>query len=265
MSVPTEIIPDIDPAHLPALPRSNSKPKGILKHAPEPRGSVGHSLQWDEENLALTEIQKDSLMKITEPKTPYVRYNAETDTVEGGASAFSFKFPISISTDTGPTPIRHHPQCRPLQQVQTFPAPVHLPDALLSRATGDLALSRAGLAATILAAALALICLMKRGGESVLMGESQATRLNLAKKWTKRVGPIMIRSPDLLIDLVLAAAKHAAFVRARGRHYSNEAEAMKMAARLLREEEDDEGNEDDAVDEVPPVPPLPPSVNGVTH
>ena len=24
-------------------------------------------------------------MKITEPKTPYVRYNAETDTVESGA------------------------------------------------------------------------------------------------------------------------------------------------------------------------------------
>lgn len=23
-------------------------------------------------------------MKITEPKTPYVRYNAETDTIEGG-------------------------------------------------------------------------------------------------------------------------------------------------------------------------------------
>ena len=43
------------------------------------------SLQWDEENLALTEAQKDSHMKITEPKTPYVRYNAETDTVEGGA------------------------------------------------------------------------------------------------------------------------------------------------------------------------------------
>ena len=42
------------------------------------------SLQWDEENLALTEAQKDSQMKITEPKTPYVRYNAETDTIEGG-------------------------------------------------------------------------------------------------------------------------------------------------------------------------------------
>ena len=46
------------------------------------------SLQWDEENLALTESQKDSQMKITEPKTPYVRYNAETDTVEGGACPF---------------------------------------------------------------------------------------------------------------------------------------------------------------------------------
>jgi protein phosphatase inhibitor 2 len=43
------------------------------------------SLQWDEENLALTEIQKDSLMKISEPKTPYVRYNAETDEIEGGS------------------------------------------------------------------------------------------------------------------------------------------------------------------------------------
>jgi protein phosphatase inhibitor 2 len=40
------------------------------------------SLQWDEENLAATEVQKDSLMKITEPKTPFVRYNAELDVVE---------------------------------------------------------------------------------------------------------------------------------------------------------------------------------------
>lgn len=48
------------------------------------------SLQWDEENLALTEIQKDSLMKITEPKTPFVRYNVETDTVEGGLCSFVY-------------------------------------------------------------------------------------------------------------------------------------------------------------------------------
>ncbi|KZP06723.1 hypothetical protein FIBSPDRAFT_804601 [Athelia psychrophila] len=82
----TEIIQD--PEHLPPLRRSSSqpKPKGILKNAP-PTGHQ-YSLQWDEANLALTEIQKDSLMKITEPKTPYVRYNAETDEVEGDIPNF---------------------------------------------------------------------------------------------------------------------------------------------------------------------------------
>lgn len=59
------------------------------------------SLQWDEENLALTEAQKDSQMKITEPKTPYVRYNAETDTVESG------KLP-PITLPTSRLPIHSH-------------------------------------------------------------------------------------------------------------------------------------------------------------
>jgi hypothetical protein len=47
-------------------------------------GGPRSSLQWDEANIALTELQKDSQMKITEPKTPYVRYNPELDEVEGG-------------------------------------------------------------------------------------------------------------------------------------------------------------------------------------
>ncbi len=53
---------------------------------------VQYRLQWDEANLAATEIEKDSLMKITEPKTPYVRYNAELDQVEnmGGKSPFHY-------------------------------------------------------------------------------------------------------------------------------------------------------------------------------
>lgn len=40
-----------------------------------------YRLRWDEANLELTEAQKDSTMKISEPKTPYVRYNSETDQV----------------------------------------------------------------------------------------------------------------------------------------------------------------------------------------
>ena len=54
------------------------------------------NLHWDEANLALTEIQKDSLMKITEPKTPYVRYNPETDEIEGGQA---LSFLLNISAD----------------------------------------------------------------------------------------------------------------------------------------------------------------------
>ncbi|KAH9168190.1 hypothetical protein EDB89DRAFT_1855782, partial [Lactarius sanguifluus] len=54
-------------------------------------------LQWDEANLALTELQKDSQMKITEPKTPYVRYNAELDEVEGGACPQPTRFPAHVA------------------------------------------------------------------------------------------------------------------------------------------------------------------------
>lgn len=37
-----------------------------------------------------------------------------------------------------------------------------------------------------------------------------------------------VNTPDHLYFFFVAAAKHAAFVKARGRHYSNEAEAMKV-------------------------------------
>ncbi|KAI8881398.1 hypothetical protein K501DRAFT_223058 [Backusella circina FSU 941] len=61
-------------------PNLNAKPKkGILKHnkvTGEPT-----RLRWDEANLEITEAQKDSTMKVDEPKTPYVRYNPETDEV----------------------------------------------------------------------------------------------------------------------------------------------------------------------------------------
>lgn len=39
------------------------------------------SLKWDEDNLMLTEQQKDSTMKVDEPKTPYIRYDAQNDQV----------------------------------------------------------------------------------------------------------------------------------------------------------------------------------------
>lgn len=59
-----------------------------------------------------------------------------------------------------------------------------------------------------------------------------------------------------------AAAKHAAFVRARGRHYSNEAEAMKRAAKMA-EDEDEDASEADAPAPADGAKDV--AVNGVTH
>lgn len=63
--------------------RSNSssssvKPRGILKNT---SGQKNGGVVWDEENLAVNELAKDSTMKIDEPKTPWVNYNPETDEV----------------------------------------------------------------------------------------------------------------------------------------------------------------------------------------
>jgi len=75
-----------------------------------------------------------------------------------------------------------------------------------------------------------------------------------------------------------AQAKHEAFIIARGRHYSNEAEAMKLAQQLIADEDEDGEGSPESMDvdehtgehaprtgtrKVPPVPPLPSNVNGV--
>jgi hypothetical protein len=45
-------------------------------------------LTWDEENLAAAETERGTLMKIDEPKTPFVRYQPELENEDGGASPF---------------------------------------------------------------------------------------------------------------------------------------------------------------------------------
>ncbi|CAG8556071.1 11041_t:CDS:2 [Acaulospora morrowiae] len=57
-----------------------NKPKGILKQ-PSVNFQQRNKLKWDEDNIQLTEVQKSSTMKITEPKTPYIHYNQETDEI----------------------------------------------------------------------------------------------------------------------------------------------------------------------------------------
>ncbi|WVQ79489.1 hypothetical protein IAT38_001588 [Cryptococcus sp. DSM 104549] len=99
---PRQDATEVDPAVSPSVTPSAARPaptRGILKNAsrrpsalgPDEEGAEGilvdgervpgEHLQWDEANIALTEIQKDSLMKIDEPKTPFVRYDAVNDQV----------------------------------------------------------------------------------------------------------------------------------------------------------------------------------------
>ncbi|KAF8982802.1 hypothetical protein BGZ46_000592 [Entomortierella lignicola] len=74
------------PRHSPILGSSEDHPevKGILKKPMNPGQQPEENtprLKWDEENLLITEAQKDSTMKIDEPKTPFVHYNFELDKV----------------------------------------------------------------------------------------------------------------------------------------------------------------------------------------
>ncbi|KAJ2854867.1 hypothetical protein GGI22_004341 [Coemansia erecta] len=63
---------------LPQSVHSDFQPKGILKKSSDFSDKAAH-LRWDEDNLRITEAQKDAKMKVDEPKTPYIRYNPDLD------------------------------------------------------------------------------------------------------------------------------------------------------------------------------------------
>jgi len=237
----------------PPLPRSasNPKPKGILKNTPQQTGAATHSLQWDEENIALTEIQKDSLMKITEPKTPYVRYNAELDEVEGDIPNFDLN--SSAPNSAGPI--------SPMVPTFVSSATPVSPGETSEPSSRRTSLSDTGRPST--------------SNRSSSGASSRSTSFNLpdeARRGIREINADGSAGEEVEFDEEMdeeTAAKHAEFVRARGRHYSNEAEAMKRAAKLIEDEDDDStGPIDDAsMDEsiedtnIPPVP----KINGVGH
>ncbi|KAG8900906.1 hypothetical protein FRB99_005675 [Tulasnella sp. 403] len=214
------------------------KPKGILKNAPPPPNSISvNHLTWDEENLAATEIGKDSLMKITEPKTPFVRYDAETDTVEGMGDIPPFTLEPRSRTPSAPnSPL---PQAGDLGNMD--------PAQVAARTSAN---TSANAATNMSAESLRRSSSARPGSTS--RTSSRSTSFNLPNDDPSKA-KIRATSPEGMgnaskdgeieedeEDDPEAAAKHAAFVRARGRHYSNEAEAMKRAAQLMAEEDDEE-------------------------
>ncbi|KAG9036491.1 hypothetical protein FRB95_008789 [Tulasnella sp. JGI-2019a] len=223
------------------------KPKGILKNAPPlPHTISSQHLQWDEENLRVTEIGKDSLMKIDEPKTPYVRYNAETDTVEGMTEIPPFSLEPTSRTPSAPnSPL---PATGELNHNAIVTSPITVSDATGSTApvasaprrtsfsrpgsrpgSGSGGMSRSSSRST------SFHLPVGEGGSSAR--EQSASPHHISTDMIP-VTPGEIEEDDDMDPAT--AAKHAEFVRARGRHYSNEAEAMKRAQQLMADEEEEE-------------------------
>lgn len=217
------------------------KPKGILKNAPPlPHTISSQHLQWDEENLAATEIGKDSLMKIDEPKTPYVRYNAETDTVEGMTEIPPFSLePISRTPSAPNSPL---PSSGELNSAALVSESLVAASASVAPAPRRASFNRPG----------------SRPGSTGAMSRSssRSTSFHLPTDDAGQAGvraqsasPNHISTDRIPVtpgeieedeDMDPATlAKHADFVRARGRHYSNEAEAMKRAQQLMADEDDE--------------------------
>ncbi|PAV21245.1 phosphatase regulatory subunit glc9 [Pyrrhoderma noxium] len=220
---------------------SQTKPKGILKNAPVANAGPGtpgsgQHLQWDEQNIALTEIQKDSLMKITEPKTPYVRYNAETDEIEGDIPDLDLgRVGGSLAEyATSPTEMKRSSR-------GTTPEPSENG----SRRTSFSSVGRPSVS-----------------GRSGSGASSRSTSFSLpAETIGKEIRGASGERGEVEIEEMdeETFAKHQAFISARERHYSNEAEAMKTAHKLMAEEEDEDEDQNGSVEseDIPPVPPVP--------
>ncbi|KAF9139721.1 hypothetical protein BGX30_007581 [Mortierella sp. GBA39] len=79
--------------------------KGILKKVTTAQAEVNAPrLKWDEQNLIITEAQKDSTMKIDEPKTPFIHYDHELDRVLSADEVFRLNGPRKMQAALAHTP-----------------------------------------------------------------------------------------------------------------------------------------------------------------
>ncbi|TNY19839.1 Proteophosphoglycan ppg4 [Rhodotorula diobovata] len=206
-----------------------------------------NQLAWDEANLSLNDLQRDSTMKITEPKTPFVRYNPETDEVMDldqipGISLGSTSFGGNpartqpTSPSQGPTPRRGSEASEKMVRVE--------------RSNSDLAASARAQAGP---------------GSSMQVDGAVADDDSDEEDYDEET-----------------IEHRREFAQKRGRHYSNEGAAMKRAQALLEQEDDDddeearvaantqananggdaaasgpEGGNREGMSAVPPVPPVP--------
>ncbi|GJN74962.1 Glc8 protein [Purpureocillium lilacinum] len=198
-------------------------------------------LKWDEANLYLTEQERTSTMKITEPKTPYAKHydpaeDPSDDDEEGAAAAAAGSAgPSDLNLAAGGAG-RKAPRAR---------AEDDIPGLSLGEPEEEIPESRAP-------AAAALGEEGSQGGEG--SGAHHPHRRNSSEK-SVHVEPRSV-APSAEEEVVGLSPeereKHRRFEAARKKHYE-----MKNVAELLAHPEamDEDGDDDD--EGAPPVPPLP--------
>ncbi|GAA5999881.1 uncharacterized protein JCM10292_003520 [Rhodotorula paludigena] len=223
-----------NPSSSSSLPRAAGSPPQQAPHG----AGAGAQLAWDEANLSLNDLQRDSTMKITEPKTPLTgAAHAEIPGISLGSTSFG------SSTGSGPT----SPSASSRRGSEASEKMVRV-----ERSNSDLAASaRADAAAP------------GRAGAGAGMALDGA-------------GPADDSDDEEDVDEETMEHRRE-FAQKRGRHYSNEGAAMKRAAALLENEDDEEdateeqvveanteansrgtaGAGHDGMSAIPPVPPLP--------
>lgn len=219
-------------------------------------------------------------MKITEPKTPYVRYNAETDTIEGGlfippgsSRAVHIFFSLDIPTlDLGlgyraPSPLEEDQPVSPTMTLSSTGADASAPS---SRRTSFSSSGRPGTSmsgSSSRSTSFNLPHESRRGSRS----RSPGGEVDFEEDEMDEEGTFVSSRLSIYINSFDAARKkHAEFLQARGRHYSNEAEAMKVFLHfflrtiqglftdtILQRAKELMAEDDDENPEIPPVPSLP--------
>lgn len=184
-------------------------PKGILKNKMGPQESRSPHLTWDEPNLALNDLNRDSTMKITEPKTPFVRYDPETDQVLDLESIPDFD--LGRASSLAPHSSPHE------DMVMTEADQLGSQRATLIRRASSTS--------------------SRRNSGST---ERRQVLVQPPPRPSSAAGdnPLDDEEDDADLDPD-TKAKHDAFVRARKGHYGNEAEAMKKARELAEKDEID--------------------------
>ncbi|UZJ51071.1 hypothetical protein CBS101457_000391 [Exobasidium rhododendri] len=313
------------PRHSPPPSAAAPRPKGILKKGSESAGSLpqvagvgvgagaeqgrgdpieldenGNRLAWDESNLTLHEIERETQaarMKIDEPKTPFVRSAAlgpmDEDTnfdldSQGGTSYFPEGSTASESS-SGESVARER---RVSSAADELAANTIANTGRRTSVAGSTTSSSGGGTQPAATAAVGLDSVEMaatgsgatsrrsdsrspsftlpngRKGSNADGGSREGVREEMRNRDDAMQG---LEQDENALDSEPvdpeAKAKQAAFAEKRNAHYGNEAEAMKVAAALAAQEDDDDDDideEGDTVNAKSGVPPLTSLSNGRT-